>query len=61
MALRGRRIDDISMIQGKLWCTLDKFFKACTSQNALNGGVMAGLAGSCFKETTLKGQHQLGG
>jgi hypothetical protein len=44
MALRGRRIG-INMIQGKLWCALAKFFKGCTSQNALYGGVMAGLAG----------------
>jgi hypothetical protein len=44
MALKGRRID-ITMIQGKLWCALAKFFKGCTSQNALKGGVMAGLAG----------------
>jgi hypothetical protein len=44
MALRGRRID-ITMIQRKLWCALAKLFKGCISQNALKGGVMAGLAG----------------
>jgi len=38
MALRGRRID-INMIQVKLRCALAKFFKGCTSQNAVKGGV----------------------
>jgi hypothetical protein len=42
MALR--RID-ITMIQGKLWCALAKFFKGCTSQDASKGGVTAGLLG----------------
>jgi len=27
MALKGRRIDITTMIQGKLWCALAKFFQ----------------------------------
>jgi hypothetical protein len=44
MMLRGRRID-ITMMQRKLQCAFAKLYKGCTSQNALKGGVMAGLAG----------------